>query len=468
MLLKIGVPALAVVIIAVIVILSVMRSSPLAVVSRAMANNNAETMQRIEGTPFRAIELLMDTLGNGAVNVDFDYRDRWSDANGTVQWVSNTRNNDHSFAAEITSNRQTLEVEAFINRDRLAVGSRNLDNNYYGITFATFRDDLSIFGREVGLSSREMNTIIDVVELIEDVMHITGDSDTLLQQYIDLLTDFMTNLELTSERTQITSGGSNVNARKIQFIITDDDISDLLTDLIDMLSDDEHMREYFNAITRNEIVEEMFWRMQIPSYSDLMRELRDAVRDLNRHLSGEITITYFVGSRDRLLRMETEADLRMDRERVRMSSSFDFGESAQDRWEIQTSITSDNMRERTRVVWDYEDSSGRITNSMVITADGDRIFLESEWSPSNGRFTLSMDDGRFEDEITGVFRVNRDGFNLSIDNPFPRNSNEFLEFEITTQTGVRVRQIDFINMDLWDEDLLYDFEDLIDELNRNW
>ena len=78
-----------------------------------------------------------------------------------------------------------------------------------------------------------------------------------------------------------------------------------------------------------------------------------------------------------------------------------------------------------------------------------------------------MDDGYgWSDrvEMTGVFKEDSRGFNLSIDNPFKRDDYSDMRFtlEIIGVYTANIRQIDFINIDRWTEDLINDFIEAIE------
>jgi len=114
------------------------------------------------------------------------------------------------------------------------------------------------------------------------------------------------------------------------------------------------------------------------------------------------------------------------------------------------------------MVWDYNDRSGRIENTLTFrSADNDETKLKSVWSQDRGDFILSFEDNwGSKGEISGVLKIEGEGFRLSVDNPFPRDSGITLEIEIIVEPGAQIKRIDYINLDKWGDTLLNSLENL--------
>jgi len=472
LLLKIGIPVVAIIAI-VIVAFSVFRANSLAVTARAMVNFENQIMERFNTTPIAATMMALEKLENGTVTVNFDYSDRWSSIEGSATMISNSRTRDHAFAIEIDDRQNIFTAEAFLNRNRLAVGSTLIDNNFYGITFSTFREDIRTFGREVDMDRGTMDMLANIVELLEMAMNADNIEDTLLEPYVNLITDFIINLSPTNERTRLQAGGESVNARRIEYIITAEDITSLLSGIVDMMRNDDNFRDFYNSLISNEhltpgIIWMLFRRWEMPNYSDIIRDLRDAVRDLERELSGDVRISIYIGSRDRLIRMEHEVNMRHDGNRIRMNMTYDLGASAQDRWVFTSNINNDGVRESFEIIWDYEVRSNRVINTITIVTENmrqeDEVILISEWSRDSGRFTLSYEDYWSSGELEGIFTYDQNGFRLVIDNPLPRTFDQRLDLEIIGTADNQIRSIDFINIDQWTKEMLEDIDDALWDL----
>jgi len=474
LLLKIGIPIVAVIAIVIVAFVFIFSTNPLAITYRTITNLETEMMQRLDSTPLRAVFMALDKLENGTLAVDFEYSDRWSYVEGTATLVSNSRNRSHAFVLEVESDELDIFAEAFLNSERLAVGSQIIDDNFYGITFSTFGEDIRTFGAEIGMDRHTMDMLTSVVEILETLMNTGNLEDSIFGPYMDLVTDFIANLNPTSERTQLRTGGESINVRRIEYIITADDIVTLINDTIEMMRSDDDIRDFYNAITGNEdiayeIAFMLTGRGDTLSYNEFLRELRDASRDLDRNLAGEITISLYVGSRDRLMRMEYEIGMRYRGERIRINATYDFGTSAQDTWTFTTSTNFDGQRSSTEITWEYSTRANRITNTITTISEFSGIeteqIMSSEWSRDSGRFILFYEHnwgfGRDGGELGGLFTYDRNGFSLIIDNPFPRHFDQRLDLEITGTTGNQVRNIDFINIDRWTMDMLEDIDDAL-------
>jgi hypothetical protein len=279
-----------------------------------------------------------------------------------------------------------------------------------------------------------------------------------LDAYRKVFSDFVNNIEITTERIDIDSGGTSVRCTKINFLVTEDTLILLLNDLYEALENDDSIREYFGMLD-NEFMQEMYNTGFDSMYREMMRELRTFVRSFERSFSGDITISFFVGRGNRLLRAEVNTDFRYDGERAGLRATFDFGSSVTDRWVSNITVTDSHGRNSARIVWNYNERSSGIENSITITADGeDPITLTSVWSPNRGDFTLSYDDGWSDGEITGVFTYDNDGFRLEFDD-LSQNHNESLTIGIIVQYSAQIRQIEYINLDRWGETLINKLEE---------
>ena len=470
LLLKIGIPVVAVILIAIVVIFLVVRASPLATTGIALLNLESEFTQRIDSTPLRAITLATEKLENGTVAANFDYSDRWSNIEATATITSNSRNREHSLEVEVDDGRNIITAEAFLNRNRLAVGSSLVDDNFYGITFSTFREDIRNFGREVGMDRNTMDMLADMVELLEMAMNADDIDDTILKPYIQLLTDFVMNTDPESERTQLQVGDESINVRRIRYVITAEDIAALLSDIVEMMQTDSELRDLYESLTDSMISSSSFgWRLfgawAAPSYSEIMRTLRDAVRSFEEEISGDISISFYIGNHNRLMRMETEVDLRYDGSRARMTIVCDFGTSAHAVWVFTITTNIDGNRTSNEIVWDYDIRSARVINTITITTgdsqqENARVLI-SDWSKETGRFILSYDSRDSAGTLEGTFTYDENGFSLAFDGSPSGFFERQLDIEITGTTENQVRSIDFINIDEWTNSILDAIEDAL-------
>ena len=461
--LKIAIPVVAVVVLALAAYFIFLQDMlTLRTINRAFAKLDAEITERIDGSPLKAVSILMDTAKDGKVSVGFEYRDYWnSEVSGAVDILSNTEDREFAILADLLIYGEKIDLEAYINKDRIAVGTKLLDDNYYGFRYSSFRSDIKIFGDLIGLDKETMDILADAVDMISDALNMeAGESDGIadISAYTNLFKNFSKSVEMTTERERIESGGSTVRSKRTDFLITSDSFLTLLNDFIEVLEDDEDLRKQFNSVLNNQLLSSAYGGM---SYSEMLREIRNFARDFERNFTGDITISFFTGKADRLLRFEIRADVRYDKERVRVSAIFDFGSTVSDRWSLNFSVSSGSTRNSLRIVWDYRERSNGLENIVTVTVDGeDPVTLKSVWSPRSGDFSLSYEDRWSEGEITGSFKDNDNGFVLEIDN-FLTGYNEYLTLNIKADAGAQIRRVDFINLDRWGDTLLDRLEDLI-------
>jgi len=474
-LVKFGVPIAAVLAVAVVAVIFIFaNSSPMAVANKAITGMVEEASGRIDNTPLKAFGMIGDTLKDGRLTVSFNYEDYWRDqeVSGNVKLSSNTATNDYALGGGITVDGRTYDAEAFMNSERIAIGSRLLDNNYYGIKYSTFRSEVRTFGDLVGLDDQTMDMMSDLVDMIDKMMNTKGADKDNYAHYTNLLTEFGNSIEMTAESAEIESGGASVKCKKIEFVVTDDQIVKLLNDLYSLLESDDNLREQYEGMFDSPLMSEAYDSM---SYRDILKILRDTIKEFERNITGEIKYSLFVGNRNRLLHMDMDVNMKFSGEKAQVSAVFDFGASAQDQWTLTMTTSVDGERTTAKAVWDYKERSNGIENALILTSsDDEKITLKSVWSPENGRFTLSFEN-EYEDwygdlvsdtgEITGVFTTDGAGFRLSVNNMIPDDEDVSLTIELKGEPGAQIKQIDYISIGRWDESLLERIQDLIYELS---
>ena len=443
------------------VVLLLMLNSPMATAAKSLSNVGDEFNQRLQGSPLESVGMLMNSLESGSLTVDFDYRDRWSDARGVVTLHSDERRGDYAVESEIIIDGQRLDFDFYINRERAAVRVEQFDRNFYGINFATFRSDFRSFADNLGLSRQEIDMIADMVDFISEMMNVNLGSDALYAEYQKIIEDFFRQIEFSSERVEITSGGSSVRATAIELQITDRMIIKLFEDILKAYENDESMRQMFDAI--DGVQSTMNPWSSGSSYDEMLREMRSMIRELERELRGDILVTLFVGRRDRLLRLEIDANLEFDRERTRTKISLDFGSSARDTWVLEM-----NTDDETYIIeWEINESSRGAEIILRFTEEyrnwSESFEITLDWS-DRGDFTLSHREGRERETLlSGTYTSDRNGFRLTLDDPFVSTGwGETLHLEISTASrSGRIPQIDFINVSEWDLSLIDKLEDFI-------
>jgi len=89
----------------------------------------------------------------------------------------------------------------------------------------------------------------------------------------------------------------------------------------------------------------------------------------------------------------------------------------------------------------------------------DAIKFVSKWTPEKGNFTLSFSgDSGYSGELTGNLKIDKTGFKLTFKDLMEGNNDESLSLNIKAEAGADIKQVNYINIDKWDEALLEKLE----------
>jgi len=459
---KVLIPVISVAVVAAValsVYLIFLSSSPMATATRALINVGNEIETRTEGTPLELFGLLTDSFSAGTVSVDFDYSDRWSDSKGIITLHSDEEQGEYAAEIDMTVENTNVELDVYFNREMAAMRIKQLDNNYYGIVFDTFRDDFRAFANFLELDREEVDEVVRFVEMIADMLRASGDTSALTGEYGKLLKGFLENINAKTERVQITSGGSNIRVEKIEFTATDRDIIKLLEDLLDVIADDENIRAVVESFASG--------ALGFIQYDDIIREIRRELQTMARNLSGEIVMSMFIGRSNRLLRVEIDADLVYAGEGNQVGISLDFGASASDIWVFEMTMGSGRDSMTFTAEWEMKESAR--SNETVLrffpgssSSSDEKVEVILSWT-DRGNFTLSTEANRSSETIlTGVYTRNSDGFVLAIDDPFVDSYwDESLSLTISASSRAgEIKEVDFINISEWGSDFVERIEEI--------
>jgi len=447
--------------------------SPLLTVSKAIDNLTAEISERTEASPLKALEMLSDTMEDGSLTISFDYIDTWDydDVSGTVLFLSNKDEKDFAMSAAVSYYDLNIGFEAYLNNERIAFGSRLLDNNYYGFSYSTFRDDIRPFGWLIGIDEEIMDQIADIVDILSDALNgeESAADDAIVEQFDELFNDFLSGIEMTSDKSEIKSGGEDVKCTKVRLVITQEALLGLVNDVYELLENEETFRG-LSGISGFSLQSDVFSGMY---YEEFMSILRESIMEFERSFSGEIALTFYIGRGDRLLRAEIDADIIYDDDRTITNIVFDFGASAQDIWFLDISLTDDNGLSTYSVVWIFQELPDSFENTLIISSPPDQhslITLTSSWPKDSGVFKLAfIDEDSYGDpiEVSGTFIAGGDTFRLNFDNLFPPDDYRSLTIEIVVEPGADIDHVEFINIDQWSETMEFRFGPQFDQFGIN-
>ncbi|MCL2225290.1 MAG: hypothetical protein FWB96_10035 [Defluviitaleaceae bacterium] len=416
----------------------------------ALSNFEAEVSQRIETTPFQAFVLLADALEYGTTNVSFAYIDEmdgWGDGNVTVNAsiLSNAEAMEFALRGDVEFEGVNVDFSMALNEERLAVGSSVLGEDYYGVMFATFAEDLPRLLEEMGFDLAENFELAmifsSIVEYLELVFRL--EEDSWEEQSWEVIFNFIRSAAQTPEDVD---GG-----RRIAYTFTMADLADFI-------------REYYEFIMSNDDFMSIY---DIPLFSDALgttsadaEEMFEAMLEeiaVLEDVNGELTVAFYIGERDRLLRIGMDGAFEYDGEEVELSAVFDFGENATDTWTLTAQATDGFDTYSFEMAWEIGEIGGRHVHEFAVEAMGENVTLTTEWNPTNGDFAIFAG-------LPEVGRAEVFGGNLTMSGGTFRLLWEHMEtgdnwrygfmLDISTERGANIGNIDFVNIaDLSFEDL---------------
>jgi len=445
---------------------------PSLAVSRAMGNFTEEVTQRVDGSPFGAFGVLVNRLQRGTVTVEFDYESQgWSGTTavaGTVGFTSDNNNRNYRLWADLSIDApfgvslSELQLSAYLNRERIAFGSPQLINEYLGITFASARQDIRPFGDYFGLSRSEMNEFADVMETIESMLNQETEAFAT-SDYMAPLISLLRSSEESSERAEVFLQGELVRARRVRYVITTDDIANLLREWYDLFEAD--MREALDGDS-NPFMQDLDMDFYL---DDLLREMRSLIREFEREIAGSLTLDFYIGDRNRMVRFVGAADFIVDGEREQLEIIADLGIDVNSDWVFSVSYYDTNWRtgerrwETVSLTWSFRSMNDRYVNEINLYENDDWFgTLSSDWNRANGNFTLSYRDDWSNSSIDGNFLMRgRDDFILQFSPPL---WNAHLDFTVSTSPDVNIGNISFVNIDRWSDIIMDAVDDFLWDL----
>ncbi|MCL2387018.1 MAG: hypothetical protein FWC89_05635 [Defluviitaleaceae bacterium] len=432
-------------------------------VNRATSNFSEELAERLSTTPLHAVGLLADSLQYGTVTMEInEYHNRrawWNDGHGldddrlaNYMWNfelhSDMQNRNfalHVNAAAVHDN-ESVDISMFLNERRLAFGSSSFDT-YYGINFRTFRQDFRTLGEEMGLSASDLEMMESL--LVQDM---TFDASA----YRRALTDFLLSAEHVTANVEIHTGRGRVNARRVEYTLTDAALSNLMREWLRTFEDDTFFAR----------LDSLFASELGASHEEMSIELRNLVRSIERNMTGNMTIAFYIGANDRLLRVDISTmTINIYSEATSMDMVFDFGNSATDIWRLDISIYENWDTYSIGMIWESRQVGNNHVHDLDISVrDGswwDTYTFTSNWNPITGDFVFTEEDVRrgssTEELLRGNLIIDGANFHLSFEE---ERWNMTRSVEIFNAQGVNIPAINnFTNIgDLSIDEL----EDLID------
>ena len=431
------------------------RMTPLLAAERAFADLGGDMNRRIEGSPFGAIPRLMDALEDGVISISYDFSDRWSSNFFDIEFHSDEANREYKLLITFDMAGTEFDLRLHLNRYRIAASGGVLGENYFGLTFETFREDFAPLAGILGLGEEQIDEIANIVEMIGDFMNAPEVGMEVFEPYTALLRQFLLDGTVSSESTTIVTGGQEVSVTRAEFRFTDDDMISLLRDFLTTISEDQYMDPFG------------MWDEMMPEFEILAGEMD--------YVDGDMYVIMYIGPENRLVQLEVEVNMTGYGTVTHLFFDADFGTSVFDPWYFtfivytevpswhDASLVNSNLFEF-GYVWTFEETAGRFINTLEVAAnfedswwhwDGEFIVWEaqissrlvSDWNSSTGAFVLSFEGEEFGGlfEVTGTYLPDSNGGFLFSLTPIETEFETF-SLEVSAQIGSNIQPIeDFIN-----------------------
>ena len=390
---------------------------PSRAVARAVSNSGGEFAERISTTPLQAIPMLFDIFEYGTLNVGFSYSDRWETISGHFSLAADASEESYALRGQLDIDGFDLGFAAYINNERVAIGVPQITGNYYGFNFSTFRRDFRNLAQDIlGLSNSEIDEIANIVEWIDE----QNNAEVSLEDYeayLEAFTAFMRDAESGSERgVDVRVGLDTVSTRRVDYVVNARDLTNLLSTWVDIMAEDDNVRAMFNGPMHMNL-----GMGAVHSHSQMIRELRSLINELEDAFRGRITISFYIGSQNRLVQIAMNANLVVDGETIALRGSLNFGNSATDTWHMTMSYTDARGDTYTvNIAWEINSQAGTHEHVLSASMEQDAFYLTSVWNTQNGEFTFNSTEidnwGTWENELlSGVFTISDNDFTLQLD-----------------------------------------------------
>ena len=461
LLLKIGIPIILIALVAAGIYFYNRNNGQIGTDPRILAMENfvEEVNQRLDNSPFKVVGLLNECLVDGKVTVNVTYDDS-SDyyteiGNASFVLSSDSKEREYALQAAISyidsywDVNQQYEFEAFINKERIAVGSRMLDDKYYGILYSTFRDDFQTFAERFGLDSFTVEAATAMVEAINEYMNNPSGNREITEEDLLVFNNFRELCESSTGSVDLANYGRTGSGTRYDLSITKEAILVLLEDIYEILETNQDIRDAFNQASSY---------MYGMNYNMILRTFRELITSFDKSYNESSSLIFSAIFDDsRLIILELDVDMTVEvygtSERVHLNGQYDFGASGTDLWTYTFTFEDVSIV----ASWDYNEmSNGFIENLFTITADGEAVRFGSQWQPSTGEFTLFVEDdsGWYDSKAFGNFLIHNDnkGFNFTLGSFYDGyNTYEELTIEIIGDSTASIKKIEFIGIDQWDE-----------------
>jgi len=354
--------------------------------------------------------------------------------------------------AQVGAYGESIDLDFFMNKERMAMRLQLIDDSFYGLRYETFREDIRTIGNLIGLDRITMDMYADYIDQINAAMNAEPVLENVEDVYFDIMQNFIKNINISSKREKVISGDKTENYRAITVSITKRALSNLLNDIS---KNEDAMKSQFDI--HNTLFSQNENMPYTEDYDLFVKEFNDFMNDFDRHYTATIELVFLIDGNERLTRIQTDSRIQYGNDIYNPWIFLDFGNSVNDDWTFHFSYTGPTETDTNyiNIEWGYtERNNNKINTFSVSTKTIDPITMTSEWNQAGGNFALTVEDKYESHTVSGILKSTDTSVHIILDEIRFADSNNKLNLEITTQKGAHINEIDYINIDKWGSTIL--------------
>jgi len=358
-----------------------------------------------------------------------------------------------------------IDFEMYANLERMAARTSMFSDDFYGVVFATFREDFTAFADllGLGLSESDVALVADMLDWYVEYMSIPV-SPHHFDTYMELYHAFAISVE--GDPVDMGDG-----VTRIDYTYTLEDLMQLLRDMLNHFEQDEVMRAHIDMQATNPAMAALDEEFD-DVFGTTMEALWDALDDADAQIAEAglvvvITESNFIAN-GRMQAIQVSAVVTSEDETGTLLAIFDFGDAVYDTWTLDVYIAEEGeeMEAIFRAEWAFEALDGTYVNTITLQPliiDATTYTLSATWDSETGAFTLRYASDWDTFTLSGTFTVEGSVYTIvfdAFDVPFVGEVSLWIERD----ANAPIPDVDFVSMANWDETVVARFMDLMDNL----
>ncbi len=411
--------------------------APNVMLAYAMEQTGEEMERRFENAPYQGIATVLKALKQGTISLDAS-RDGFSMGSAITY-----NQNDRVYGVDtwMRDGENHWAGQAYVNQQELAFKREGMEQGY-GVTFATFEEDLA---RSVAADYMSQEEQAELVESMAQLAEILAKPPMPPQgDYVEITENFYKTLEFDTNHRATLLGGKAVDCTVYSTLLTGEILHDYLEKMVDELEDDQVIMSWLGA------------GEEIAQKEDVIQQLRWDIANLTDDL--ELEVSYYV-NQNKMVKLVLDGYIKVEGERFQLKSTLDLGQNpATDDWSWVLTLDGLTMA-LTHHVENLEDTYGE---TWVLSMEGlEDTTFQMDWNRQSGALDLRLDGALTDGEVyenTAMLWIEPEEMTLEIE--------DFVEMDLilTVTDQDQVEEFDFVNIDQWEKDVMT--QDFLAQINR--